>query len=71
MITLEQLNSVLDSRLATLKGELMEGFRMLDAKIDKVEENLSKRIDDMSLRMATKDDISIIHRRILKLEERV
>lgn len=62
---------VFKETIQALDQKMMDGFRTLDEKIDRVDGNLSRRMDDLALRMATKEDVAIIHRRILKLEERV
>ncbi len=61
----------IDRRLEELDRKMMDGFSMLDRKIDLVEENLSAKIDILMTTKADKEDLMAVHRRVTNLERKI
>lgn len=78
MVTKDHLENVIErerllttERFVALEEKMMEGFTLLNNKIDYAEERLSSKIDDLALTKADKEDVLHVHKRVVRLEKKL
>ncbi|MDP1625214.1 MAG: hypothetical protein Q8L64_05620 [bacterium] len=61
-----KLDEKLDTKLGRLEAKMMEGFEMVFDGFERLE----RKIDDLAIRKADREDVLTLHSRITRLEQR-